>query len=610
MNSEDALSNLLSLWQHEQEEGRDLSPVLLCRDHPELLPELQRRIEAIRQMNQFLQGLDRARSSGLDEQATNAEQTLESSGGRDTVPVPVSVQPAGYEILGELGRGGMGVVYQARQVKLNRVVALKMIRAAGLAGSDELARFRTEAEAVARLQHPNIVQVFEVGEHEGRPYFSLEFCSGGSLDKKLAGSPLPAEEAARLVELLAQAMQAAHQANVIHRDLKPANVLLSADGTPKITDFGLAKKLDEAGQTQTGAVMGTPSYMAPEQAEGNRVVGPACDIYALGAILYECLTGRPPFKAATLSDTMMQVLHQEPVSPRQLNAQVPRDLETVCLKCLEKEPTRRYLSAAALADDLHRFLAGETVKARPVGTWERAWRWARRRPAVSGLLAAVVLVSAAGVAGMITLYRAALLERDRAVGQEQEAATERDRAFAQEKLTASERDRALQAEARAAASAREAQDQAARAEKVSAFLVGLFQSSDPTGITGYGFRPSDRGRDVTAREVLDRGARQLVRDLADQPRVRARLMNLMGRVYRGLGEHDRAGPLLEQALAIRRSLPEQRPGDNSLDIAESLHDLGWLAYERGDFLRSEQMYRQAWLCVGATRPLFCRRPTR
>jgi eukaryotic-like serine/threonine-protein kinase len=211
----------------------------------------------------------------------------------------------GYEILDKLGEGGMGVVYKARQLKLDRVVALKMILSGGLARVAELARFQTEAEAIARLQHLNIVQVHEVGEHEGQPFFSLEFCPNGSLDKKLKGTPLPPREAAGLVQTLARAMQAAHDKNVIHRDLKPANVLLAEDGIPKIADFGLAKKLDETGQTQTGAVMGTPSYMAPEQAEGKKEVGPAADVYALGAILYECLTGRPPFKAANSFDTLL-----------------------------------------------------------------------------------------------------------------------------------------------------------------------------------------------------------------------------------------------------------------------------------------------------------------
>src|SRR5262245_4003610 len=250
---------------------------------------------------------------------------------------PLAPAVPGYDILGELGRGGMGVVYKARQVGLNRLVALKMVLAGGYAGPEALARFRSEAEAIAALQHPNIVQIHEVGESGGLPYFSLEYCPGGSLAQKLDGTPLPPKQAAELVETLARAMHAAHQAGVVHRDLKPANVLLAADGTPKVTDFGLAKRLDTGdGPTKSGAVMGTPSYMAPEQAADGKAVGPAADVYALGAILYELLTGRPPFRAATSLDTILQVVSEDPVPPSRLNAQAPRDLETACLKCLEK----------------------------------------------------------------------------------------------------------------------------------------------------------------------------------------------------------------------------------------------------------------------------------
>jgi WD40 repeat protein/tRNA A-37 threonylcarbamoyl transferase component Bud32 len=296
----------------------------------------------------------------------------------------------GYEILGELGRGGMGVVYKARHLRLNRVVALKMILAGRHAGSEERQRFHLEAEAVARAQHPNIVQIHEVGEHNGLPFFVLEFCGGGSLADRFDGTPLPPREAAALVETLARAMHAAHQQQVVHRDLKPANVLLSAEGQPKISDFGLARKLDEAGQTQSGSVLGTPSYMAPEQAAGKtREIGPAADIYALGAILYEGLTGRPPFKAAAVMDTVHQVIQLEPLPPAQLAPGVPRDLETICLKCLQKEPHRRYPTALELADELARFRNGETIRARPVGRVERTWRWCKRNPVVAGLLAAV-----------------------------------------------------------------------------------------------------------------------------------------------------------------------------------------------------------------------------
>ncbi|HVS39710.1 MAG TPA: serine/threonine-protein kinase, partial [Gemmataceae bacterium] len=308
----------------------------------------------------------------------------------------------GYEILSKLRKGGMGVVYKARHLALDCVVALKMIRDDVLVGADALTRFRTEAQAIARLHHSNIVQIHDVGEVGGLPYFSLEFCTGGNLDEKLNGTPLLPKDAARQVEVLARAMHAAHQQNVIHRDLKPANVLLAADGTAKITDFGLAKKLDEVGVTHSGAIMGTPSYMAPEQAAGKpEEVGPLSDVYALGAILYECLTGRPPFKAATVMDTLVQVLADDPVPPRQLQSKTPRDLETICLKCLQKEPGKRYATAADLAEDLRRFQAGEPIRARPVGVVERGWRWCKRYPSRAGLAAAVMLAVAGATAGAV-----------------------------------------------------------------------------------------------------------------------------------------------------------------------------------------------------------------
>jgi WD40 repeat protein/tRNA A-37 threonylcarbamoyl transferase component Bud32 len=308
--------------------------------------------------------------------------------------------PPGYEILGELGRGGMGVVYKARQTRLKRLVALKMILAGSRAGAGDLARFKAEAEAAARLQHANIVAVHEVGEHEGCPFFSLEYVEGGSLDRHLAGTPLAPSEATRLSEALARAMQVAHEANIVHRDLKPANVLL-ANGEPKISDFGLAKNLSEdSGQTRSGAVLGTPSYMAPEQAAGKgKEVGPAADVWALGALLYEMLTARPPFKGANATETLLQVIADDPVPPSRLVPRLPRDLETICLKCLHKEPQKRYSSAAALADDLHRFRNGEPIVARPVGLLERGLKWARRRPA----LAALLLVSLIATVGFMVL---------------------------------------------------------------------------------------------------------------------------------------------------------------------------------------------------------------
>jgi tetratricopeptide (TPR) repeat protein/tRNA A-37 threonylcarbamoyl transferase component Bud32 len=312
-----------------------------------------------------------------------------------TTSAPSAVQPAipGYEIVGELGRGGMGVVYKARQLRLNRVVALKMVLAGNHASAEAAIRFMGEAEAVARLHHPNVVQVHAFGDHEGRPYLEMEYVPGGSLADRVDGTPWPAYEAARLVETLAWAIHTVHRLGIVHRDLKPANILLTPDGTPKVADFGLAKWLDvESGLTRTDHVLGTPSYMAPEQTGGGSAsIGPTADVYALGAILYELLTGRPPFRAATALETLEQVKSVEPVAPARLRPDLSRDLETVCLKCLQKEPARRYPSAAELAEDLRRFGVGEPIKARPVGVVERAWRWCQREPALAALVAALIV---------------------------------------------------------------------------------------------------------------------------------------------------------------------------------------------------------------------------
>ncbi len=348
--------------------------------------------------------------------------------------------PPGYQLLRELGRGGMAVVFLAQHLPLKRWVALKMILGGTNAGHERLSRLRTEAEAIARLRHPHLVQIYEVGEWQGQPYLALEYAAQGSLDKKMAGTPLPAREAARLAAAVADAIHVAHGQGIVHRDLKPANILLEVSSTdqlfassqssaapadqdipiqschPKITDFGLAKQLDSAtGHTTTGAIVGTPSYMAPEQAGGElKKIGPWTDIYAIGAILYEMLTGRPPFKAATPIDTAMQVIHCDPVPPSQLQPKTPSDLETICLKCLQKEPRKRYASAADLAEDLRRFLNEEPILARPIGPVERMVKWVRRRPTIAALIALLFLTLASGLIISLWLYWDARFERDRA----------------------------------------------------------------------------------------------------------------------------------------------------------------------------------------------------
>jgi eukaryotic-like serine/threonine-protein kinase len=319
-----------------------------------------------------------------------------------------------YELLQELARGGMGIVYKARQRKLNRLVALKMILAGQLASVADVQRLYTEAGAAAQLDHPGIVPVYEIGEQQGQHFYSMGYVHGGSLAGCVKDGPLPPREAAGLVRKVAEAVAYAHGHGIIHRDLKPGNVLLDPDGQPKVTDFGLAKNLAGDSQlTGTGQVMGTPSYMPPEQAEGKfKEIGPAADIYSLGAILYCLLTGRPPFQAASVMETLKQVLEQEPVSPRELNTGVERDLETVCLKCLEKEPGKRYGSASLLSEDLRRFLGGEPILARPVGYLERAWRWCRRNPAGAAVVALLVAV-AVGASAAALQYRFAARREQR-----------------------------------------------------------------------------------------------------------------------------------------------------------------------------------------------------
>ncbi|HTE05012.1 MAG TPA: tetratricopeptide repeat protein [Planctomycetota bacterium] len=375
-----------------------LTPETVCRDAPDLLPAVRERWLAMRALD-------------ADLEALFPTPELGSRGEPRTPPVSAELpRISGYSVSAVLGRGGVGIVYEARHLRLDRRVALKMLLAGKYAVPEELARFAREAEVIASLRHPNIVQVFDVGDHEGRPWFTMELVEGGSLALQLGGRPQSARRAATLLATLAEAMQVAHAGGIVHRDLKPANILLASDGTPKISDFGLARRLQgDVELTRSGSRLGTPSYMAPEQALGKEsLIGPAVDVYALGALLYDLLTGRPPFRGETTAETERQVISEEPVPPSRLDGSVPRDLETICLKCLRKDPASRYASAADLAADVHRFLRGEPITARPAGWPERAWKWVRRRPVHATAIAGSVLLVATilGAVLFIGLQRA------------------------------------------------------------------------------------------------------------------------------------------------------------------------------------------------------------
>ncbi|HZW07867.1 MAG TPA: serine/threonine-protein kinase, partial [Phycisphaerales bacterium] len=403
-------SRILKLLEEVMDSGH--APEVVCRGCPDLLPTVQARLERLRVFEAELAAVFPTHGPRPGDPGASAPGTA-----ADLPVIP------GYTVLSVLGRGGMGIVYKARHLQLNRTVAIKMLLAGGYASAPDRARFMREAQAIAVLRHPHIIQVFDVGDLDGRPYFVMEYIEGGSLAQKLAVVPKPAREAAVMVSTLAEAIQAAHASGIVHRDLKPANILLTADGTPKIGDFGLARSsADEPDLTLDGTRLGTPSYMSPEQAIGRQgTVGPAADIYSLGTVLYEMLTGRPPFKAESPAETERQVIAEEPAPPSRLNAKVPRDLETICLKCLCKDPQRRYATASALADDLHRFLRGEPIAARRAGAPERLGKWVRRHPArtAAWLGGVVALGSLLGSVLWTASQRAAI---DRAVSEDLTAA--------------------------------------------------------------------------------------------------------------------------------------------------------------------------------------------
>jgi len=443
-----------------------------------------------------------------------------------------------YELLEEIARGGMGVVFKARQVSLNRIVAVKMILSGLLASPADVERFHAEAQAAANLDHPGIVPIFEVGEHRGQHYFSMAFIDGRSLSTRLSEGPLPAREAAQLVRIVCEAVQYAHERQVIHRDLKPANVLLDRDGRPRVTDFGLAKRVqDDSGRTATGQVLGTPSYMPPEQAAGRiELVGPTADVYALGAILYTLLTGRPPFQSATIVDTLRQVLEKEPIAPTELTAGIPRDLETIVLKCLQKSIPQRYASARELGDDLQRFLDGRPIFARPVGRIERGWRWSRRNPALAvaaGICVALLLT----VLIVVTL------------------------AYFREKDLRASADAAAESATKSAVQARK---MATRAEVINNYLIhDLLGQADP--------RVNPVGDQVTVRQVLDKAIATVDHNpsIAADPEVEAPIRYVLGNVNHQLGRDAEAEPQLRRALALSRNLVGEQD-DSTLDAVNDL----------------------------------------
>ncbi len=539
--------------------------------------------------------------------------------------------PPGYELLEEIGRGGMAVVFRAKQQILNRVVALKMLLGGGVASTETLARLKQEARAVAQLQHPGIVQIHEVGEHQGLPYLSLEYVSGGTLHDWLRGRPLSAQEAARIIEQLARTIAFAHERGIVHRDLKPANVLLTempaespststlpiarsqhqspamSDIAPlKISDFGLARMGDSGSDlTATGQVLGTPSYMAPEQAAGTATAAsPALDLYSLGAILYELLTGRPPFRGTTVLETLEQVRHDEPVPPRQLQPRTPRDIETICLKCLEKSPDRRYSTALELAADLRRFLDGESISARPTGLLERSRKLLQKNPAVASLTLVVVLLVVFGLWAILNEARRANLNEQAALADSRTADQERATADSerQKALTAAtaadearqqaeaERERAVALQAEAEGQRTRAVDAQAEAEVA---LERTLKALNSLAALGTSLR-TQPGQEQIGRQLLDETLalyEELLKDQQDNPAVRRRrvvALSSAGEIHRLLHNDSRAEELLKEAARVLD--PDLSTSSDPVDLH---HRAGRIWWNLGVLQKDHQRWAEA-----------------
>lgn len=386
MQNELQLDELLYRWEELSERGETAALDSLCAENPKLADELTRRVDILKSMNC-------AFATDVDCDGADCDSADCDSADCDGADAFAELTIPGYEMLNEIGAGGMGIVYKARQRRLDRIVAIKTMRGGPSATQEDIVRFHTEAESAAKLSHPGIVAIHEVGEVEGRQFFSMDFVEGKNLDELIRETSLSGRRAARYLQSIAEAISAAHEQGILHRDLKPSNVLIDVADQPRITDFGLAKRIDgDSKQTATGQLLGTPSFMPPEQAIGDKDnVGVRSDVYALGGLLYSMLTGRPPFRAESAVATVMQVINDEPVPPRHLNAAIDRDLETICLKCLEKNPHARYATAGEVGAECERFLSGHPIHARPIGALARGGRWCRRNPIVAALAASVVV---------------------------------------------------------------------------------------------------------------------------------------------------------------------------------------------------------------------------
>jgi tetratricopeptide (TPR) repeat protein/tRNA A-37 threonylcarbamoyl transferase component Bud32 len=600
------------LLKHQRRAWRRGEPALVegyLAQHPELRSDPQALLDLI--YNEILLREETGESAPLDEYVRRfpelaaelrvqfeVEHAIERTptllgqshetaiGHRRSRPGPTTIPSVpGYEILGELGRGGMGIVYKARQMRLNRVVAIKMILAGDHASAEACVRFLAEAESIARLHHPNVVQIFAFGDCDGRPYFEMEYVAGGCLSDRLEGTPRPPRDAARLIEILARAIHEAHRLGVVHRDLKPANVLLTVDGIPKIADFGLAKWLDvETGLTRTQLIVGSPSYMAPEQAgHGRTPIGPAADVYSLGAILYELLTGRPPFQGATMLETLEQVRWDEPIAPARLVRKLPRDLVTICIKCLEKEPARRYLTAIELAEDLRRFEAGQSILARPVAGYERLWRWCRREP----LVASLALALFAGLIGVATQWWRAEFHLKNALRHrrlaEESVVRQLAANYSLKRANASEQTAHLRAEKRF-----DAAIQALRNVETLTGDADLLREPRLEGLRGKLLR-SALGFYKELQASLEEDATSDARlELSDAYTRIASISWELGLQDEALATHRRALALVEQMAALEPDDPETRAA-----LAACHTRIGFTLRTRGRSAEALQPYEQA-----------------